>query len=145
MRLAWKIYVFCYAAFILASIILFLAASSPVSFYFSMLIHMKKIYLAGYLNRFLFIFLEFFSLLPLFLFAFKKRWFTQIFWKGFFILKVTNLIFNNYYEYAFYRNFFSISPRVTASFISIILMIILPAYIALFLYAFRQRKLFPAK
>jgi len=106
---------------------------------------MEKIYLVSYFNHFLFIFLELFSLLPLFLFAFKKSWFSLVFWKGFFILRIVNAAANNYYEYGFYSNLLKISPKITAISILISVILILPAYIALFMYAFRQDKLFGLK
>jgi len=106
---------------------------------------MEKIYLFSYCDRFLFIFLEFFSLLPLFLFAFKKRWFKSTFWKGFFIFKIINVIVHNYYEYGFYSNLLKIDLRITTISVAIAIIFILPAYIALFMYAFMQHKLFAAQ
>ena len=145
MRLTWKTYIFLYTIFVLVSTVYSLIPTSQISVYYKIIIHMEKIYLISYFNHFLFIFLELFTLLPLFLFVSKKRYFQPIFWKGFFILRVTNAITNSYYEYGFYSNLLKINPKITIISILISAILILPAYIALFMYAFRQKRLFPVK
>lgn len=142
MRLSWKLYIFLYAFVVILSVAYYLSADSQLILYHKITVSMDKIFYINYYNHYLFIFLEVFSLLPLFLFAFKKRIFGTAFWKLFFMFKITNALVINYFEHGFYGNLLVIMPKFSPIAILISILMILPAYTALFMYAFMQNNLF---
>lgn len=145
MRLSWKLYIFLYAFVVALSVVYYLSADSQLILYHKITVSMNKIFCINYYNHYLFIFFEVFSLLPLFLFAFRKRLFSAAFWKLFFMFKVTNALVINYYEHGFYSNLLVITPKFSPIAILISILMILPAYAALFMYAFKTEKLFPSE
>lgn len=139
MKLRWKIYSFGYALLIILQAVYAFLPNSPANVYYRILISFNKIYLWQYILHYLSIFLELFGLVPLFLFIRQKKWLAPLFWKVFFFVKILGLCTGNYYEANLVGTFLAVN-KILALICSITgLMLLLPYYIALYLYAFRQK------
>jgi len=128
MRLSWKIYIWLFAIF-------------TVSIYLRNLHVIRGVgIISGCFGLF--------GLLPLFLFAYKEKWLPVNFWKIFFVLKIIldaiqlYLSLNKTLPHILLLT--SRPPAFLGFLISLLIMLsfLVPAYIAFYLYAFRQDKIF---
>lgn len=139
MRLSWKIYSLFYALIILSGAVYSLWPYSHPIVYYRILISFDKIFIWQYALHYAGILLDVFGLVPLFLFVFQKRWLPKLFWKIFFFIKVYGIFVGNYYEANIMQTISAANKLIAFSSLITGLIIILPAYIAIFLYAFRRK------
>jgi hypothetical protein len=140
MKLSWKIYSFGYALLVILGVAYSLWPDSAPSGYYKILISFDKSFLWQYIFHFISTLLDVLGLLPLFLFVFQKKWFVALFWKIFFFVKILGIFAGNSYEANFLGTVFAVN-KLTAIASSLIgLALILPYYIAIYLYAFRRIK-----
>ncbi|MDP2939435.1 MAG: hypothetical protein Q8O13_05095 [Candidatus Omnitrophota bacterium] len=141
MRLSWKIYSCGYAIFVLLETSYSLFPNTPTNVYYKILISFNKAFIWQYILYYIKISLEVFGLAPLFLFVFKKKWLLPIFWKIFFFTKIVGLFLGNNYECRLVKTFFAVNKIFTLALLLSALLIILPYYVVLYLFAFKQKEL----
>ncbi len=139
MKLSWKIYSFGFALLIMLQVVYSLLPDSAPNVYYKILISFDKIFVWKYCFHFLNVFLDLFGLVPLLLFVFKKKWFAPIFWKIFFFVKIGAIFFGNYYETNLMGTIIAANKLLATASLITGLLVILPYYIAIFLYAFRRK------
>lgn len=107
--------------------------------YYRILISFDKKFIWQYMQHYLSVFIELSSLVPLFLFAFKKTWLPAGFWKIFFFVRILGIFIGNFYE-ANLIGTMLIANKLSAIIMLLIgFIIILPSYIAIFLYGFKKK------
>ncbi len=141
-KLRWKFYLCLYSPLTIGSSIALLFEGSTVYEFYHILMAFKKssslLYLAS-LGGALF---NIFSLVPLFLFAFGKRFLRAWVWKIFFVLKIIFDTTGHRFEFLFLQSNFHQDFYAGLSGVILLTIYLLPSYIALFMYAFMQKRLF---
>jgi len=139
MRLSWKIYAITYSLLVLANTAFSLSPESRVNDYYQILIILDKTH---WLNLALFYFataMELISLVPLFLFVFRKYWLSPNLWKILFILRLAGLLSGRNYEYNTIRSLLAANTGITIAALAVSILIYLPSYFAQFNYAFTKK------
>lgn len=83
--------------------------------------------------------IEIFCLVPLFLFAFEKKWLSPVFWKIVLFLRVLGLLSANFFEVELIKALLFANTFLTLLSLLIAFLILLPSYVALYIYAFEKQ------
>lgn len=140
MPLRWKIYAVIYSLIVLAGVTISLLPESRVYGYYQILLVLDK---SHWLKLLLFYFanlIDLISLVPLLLFAFRKRWLSQDFWKLIFGGRIIGLVMGHNYEYNILSSLLISNPTRTIIAMAVTIAISLPSLIAQFIYSFRSNK-----
>jgi hypothetical protein len=140
MALRWKIYAVFFTAIVFANALFNLLPSSPIYNYYRIMIILDKSHFSDLMLCYFANFMEALSLIPLFLFAFKKIWGHQNLWRLIFIARIIGLLLGRNYEYNTIAALFAESFWLTITSVTVTVLIALPSYVAQFLYAFRKIK-----
>lgn len=140
-RFIWEVYFLMIALFIARQAFIFFDPLSDVQLYFRILRSFDPIFLFSYFCSYFRIFLGLFSYLPLLLFIYRIRLFPPLIWQVYFALLVIFDIIGHPYEMLFFRSLFLDSPLLCLGGFLFAISAYIPAYIAIFIYAFRQNHL----
>ena len=141
MPLRWKIYAVIYSLVVLVGAVISLLPESRVYAYYQILLILDK---SHWINLFLFYFanlIDLLSLVPLLLFAFRKRWLSQDFWRLIFAGRIIGLVMGHNYEYNILASLLMSNLTRTIIAIAVTILISLPSLIAQFIYSFRENKI----
>jgi len=140
-RLLWEIYFLMIALFIARQAFLFFDPGSDVQMYFRILTAFDPYFSFGYYCAFVRVVLAALSLLPLLLFIYRRRLFTPSFWQIYFALLFIFDIMGFPFEMQFFRSIFLDNPLLSLGGLLFAISAYIPAYVAIYLYAFRQDRL----
>lgn len=76
----------------------------------------------------------------IFLYVYDKKWLPLIFWKVYFLLAITDIVYDFFYLKRFYRLSASISETIQIISYSMELLIVTPILIGMYLYAFKRSR-----
>jgi len=141
-RWPWKVYFFISTYMGIINFMGLLAGDSQIDQYYKILIVFKRSYLIWYGFNIASISTEALCLIPLFLFVFHKRFLSPFVWQSLFGIRIVLFFLGHSYEVKMIKSYFYANSAVAAGSIVFLFLLMLPAYIAHFQYAFRQKKLF---
>ena len=121
----------------------FFRQDTPVHLYYQILIAYHLRFLLSYCLNALAVILNALSILPLYLFVRQTYVLSPGFWRGFFLLRLSLDLTAHSYDVNFLKSLFHQDTLLTLGVIAIIVVFNLPSYVALFLYAFRQKTHLP--
>lgn len=134
----WKIYFLIYLAVVAIYTKYFFSPESPMNIYHQILIAYDIAFLIPYCFNALSIIFNVLCIVPIYLFICRKNFLSLRFWRYIFILKVVFDIAGRPYETLFFKSLFHQSAREALNIIGILILIHLPAYIAICLYSFKK-------
>ena len=141
-KLRWKIYFFLAVPLWISNLfVLFQPDSSPYTYY-NVLITFHENYTLAYFLAIAGAVVNVLTLIPFYLYIFQIQFLPVRLWQWLFVFKVFFDAFGHHYEFNFLKSLLY-SNRLYASLsVALILLFILPPYVACYRYAFRQDKLF---
>ena len=134
----WKLYFFVYLGVVTFNAKYFFSSESPLYLYHHILIGYDILFLVAYCYNALSIVLNILSLVPFYLFIYKKNFLTLHFWRCVFIFKIIFDFAGRPYETLFFRSLFYQSTKVALNALGLFILLHIPAYIAFVLYAFKK-------
>ena len=140
--LRWKIYLFIFVPLVVGNVIGVLDPRSAIYSYYHTLISFNAGFTLPYLLNVASALVNFFCLVPIFLFTFRIRLLRPLFWKGLFVTRIAFDLTGHSYEAKFIRSLFYIDFWYALLSIALLTAVIAPSYFACFRYAFQQNKLF---
>lgn len=139
---AFLIYLFV----VTANAIYFFWSDSAMNLYYQILMAYNIYFLVPFCLNALSVILNILTLLPFYLFIRRINFLVPSFWQWLFIFRLAADITGRSYEFQFIKSLFYQDPQTGFSLISVYLLLVLPSYIALYLYAFdREPSLFPLR
>jgi len=141
--LRWKIYLFIFTPLALGNFVSILDGESAVYSYYHALIAFHPDYFLQYAMNVASATLNAFALIPLFLYTFRGSFLWPRFWQWFFILRIAFDLTGHAYEAKLVKSLFISHSGYAISSLLLLLLLVVPSYIACFRYAFRQDRLFP--
>ena len=140
-RLVWEIYFLMLSLFIAAKVLNFFDPASDIYFYFQTLQAFDAYFLLHYTFNLLQVIFSLLMLLPLLLYIYRWKLFAAYLWQAFFTLLVALDVFGHPFEMQFIRASYADWPVHGIMEFVYQFVIYLPAYLAVFIYAFRQESL----
>lgn len=137
----WKIYFLLYAPLIINHLLASFLSSSENYTYYHILISFEKNYYLVYVLNILSDITECVSLIPLFGFIFRARILNPRIWQWVFYARVILDITGHFYEWNILRAFLHNERLIALAGFGISAALLIPSYIAHFLYAFKQNYL----
>lgn len=142
-RWPWKVYFFFSLFAASSSIIGMLYMDSPAAQYYKILMILNQRYWMHYSLYQSTIALEALSIIPLFLFVFHKKFLNPWVWQILFCLRILFLFLGHSYEWMMIKSYIHSNATLAIASITIVAMLLFPSFLAHFLYAFQQKKIFP--
>ncbi len=139
----WKIYLFLYGLLCIGNTLAVISNEEIIYTYYHVLIHFDDKYLLPYYLNVGSATFSLIALIPLILFTFHKKWLNPRVWQIVFGVRLLLDIFGRSYEYNFFISLQHNDLNLAAIAIFLTIAIMVPSYIATFLYAFHRKKLFP--
>ena len=134
----WKVYFFIYLIVVAIYTGYFFSPESPMHLYHQILIAYDIAFLVPYCFDALSIILNVFCIVPIYLFICRKNFLSLRFWRYIFLVKVIFDVAGKSYEMLFFKSLFYQSVPVALKIIGLIILVHLPAYIAISLYSFKK-------
>ena len=139
MGLRWKIYLFIFTLGALGSLAALLDEESVIYSYYHALIIFRPEYFIQYALNVISAALNVFAIIPLALYTFRVSFLGEKFWRVFFVLQLGFDMVGHAYEAKFVKSAFYSHFAYALSSLLLLLLLMLPSYLALFRYAFRQK------
>jgi hypothetical protein len=126
----WKLYFlfFLYAG--ITQIVNFFDPGSAIDQYYQVLIAFKKNYALWYGFHFAAIIVEIVSIIPLFLFVFKKNFLSPALWRSLLIARILLIFLGHHYEIRMLTSYFYASSTLALASIVGLVVVLLPSYVA---------------
>ena|SRR3989338_8595140 len=140
--LPWKIYFFLFVPFPVTGLLGITLPQGTVYSYHHVMMAFDKSYAMIYWLNVTCAVVNVLSLVPFFLFVFQKRFLYPKAWQYFFIARIIFELTGHAYETNVIKSLIFTDLWIAASSLFISFAVILPSYIAGFLYAFRSEKIF---
>jgi len=135
---AWKIYFAIYIFLTASNIYAFCSEESPVFWYYQILLAYADLFTIPFILAALSLIFNSLAILPLFLFIERKTLLTARIWKYFFIFRVILDALGKSYENQVLRSLFQDSVLIGGMAVCIMILLVLPSYLANYLYAFKR-------
>ena len=139
--LRWKIYFFLFIAMAIHNLLGLLDPPSTAYIYYHVLVTFDKNYSLSYLLNLASAILTVASIIPLFLYVFQIRLFGKRLWQGLFLMRALFDIIGHPYELKLIESVFRMNVWYALGSLSLLLVLTIPSYVALYQYAFEQDKL----
>jgi hypothetical protein len=139
--LVWEVYFLILALFIAAKVLSFFDPASDIYFYFKTLQAFDMYFLVAYTFNLLQVLFSLMMLVPLLLYIYRRRLGPASLWQVYFTLLLALDALGHPYEMQFIRAAYMDWPVHGIMEFIYQYMIYLPAYLAVFIYAFRQESL----
>ena len=139
--MVWEVYFLMLSLFIGEKVLYFFDPSSDIYFYFKTLQAFDPSYLLSYTFNLLQVIFSLWMLVPLLLFIYRLRLYPSAVWQAYFTLVIALDYVGHPFEMTFIRSIYADRPLYGMMEFVYQYAIYLPAYLAVFIYAFRQETL----
>jgi len=135
-KISWKIYFAIYAFVAILNTTFLFSPGSQMFWYYQVLVAFHPVLIIPYGLNVLSVVLNLLTLIPLYLFIADRRWLHPRLWGYFFVARLLLEFFGKSYDKNVLSSLFHNDPTSAWLSLGMVTCLMLPSYIALFLYAF---------
>lgn len=137
----WIAYLVCYTFYMTQLTQEFFTPGSSLRNYYIILTMFDVYYLIPFFLNALMILVNICSIVPVYCYIFKRKLFSEEFWKMFFVLRIASELTGHHYEAKVVQAFWFDSRWISVTIVAMGLCWMIPSYMVLYFYAFKHSKI----